>query len=785
MGRVTAIQTNFTNGEIDPLLRARTDIEQFYNGLETATNVIIEPQGGLARRPGLKLIHHIPSAASPQNGTKLIPFTFSTTQSYMLLFTNDRVYIYKDGVLQTNINSSGNDYLASTGITSAMLPNLYHTQNADTLILTHEDLAPKKLVRGASHTTWTISSITFDHIPKYPFTFSTSSPSVTLTPSAVDGNITLTAGGSAFASGNVGDYVEADNGFGRARIIEYTSATVVKAVTEVPFFDTNAVASGDWVLEVDYEPTWSGTKGYPRTCTFHEGRLWFGGSKNRPTTLWGSRVSDFYNFNMGEGLDDDGVEITLDTDAANNIVGVHSGRDLQVFTTGGEFFVPQSDLDPITPNNVVVKISTRRGTKQGIKPVAAETGTYFIQRSGQSLREFLFSDVELSYVSSNVSLLSSHLLKSPTDMALRVSTDTDDGDLLCIVNSTDGSLATYSLLKQQGVVAGSRQTTNGLFKNVAVDVDTIYTVVKRAIDDLQATCTITVTDAANIAVGSTITITDHAGTSTTMTATNDDPAEALEFSVGGTRTNADVADNIAVGTGGVLGINALAGYSAPNPAANVITVTRAVVGGDNLTVSSSDSTRLTVTQFVNGATDKYFVEQFNEDYTTDSAVQKSSAAGDLPTNKTMTGFTHLNLDSVDVINDDDYEGTATVSSNEITLKSIPTTYVEAGFSYAPTVKTMPVELKLPTGPIIDKKKRIVDIAAMIYLSQNLTIQGKTIDFRTFGTSTIGGSVTTTTGTKRIRGLLGYSNDAQITVSQNAPLFFTLLGLEYKVTTGVG
>ena len=784
MGRVTAIQTNFTNGEIDPLLRARTDIEQFYNGLETATNVIIEPQGGLARRPGLKLIHHIPSAASPQNGTKLIPFTFSTTQSYMLLFTNDRVYIYKDGVLQTNINSSGNDYLASTGITSAMLPHLYHTQNADTLILTHEDLAPKKLVRGASHTTWTISSITFDHIPKYPFTFSTSSPSVTLTPSAVDGNITLTASGSAFAADNVGDYVEADNGFGRARIIEYTSATVVKAVTEIPFFDTNAIASGDWVLEVDYEDTWSSSKGYPRTCTFHEGRLWFGGSKNRPTTLWGSRVSDFYNFNMGEGLDDDGVEITLDTDAANNIVGVHSGRDLQVFTTGGEFFVPQSDLDPITPSNIVVKISTRRGTKQGIKPVAAETGTYFIQRSGQSLREFLFSDVELSYVSSNVSLLSSHLLKSPTDMALRVSTDTDDGDLLCIVNSTDGSLATYSLLKQQGVVAGSRQTTNGLFKNVAVDVDTIYTVVKRAIDDLQATCTITVSDYANIAVGTELTLDLQDGTTITLefeTSSGDAPSSSSGNThyVRANESNDTTADNI------YTALNAVSGFTVPNPSAAVVTVTRAVVGGDNLTVTSSDSTRLTVTQFVNGATDKYFVEQFNEDYTTDSAVQKSSAAGDLPTNKTMTGFTHLNLDSVDVINDDDYEGTATVSSNEITLKSIPTTYVEAGFSYAPTVKTMPVELKLPTGPIIDKKKRIVDIAAMIYLSQNLTIQGKTIDFRTFGTSTIGGSVTTTTGTKRIRGLLGYSNDAQITVSQNAPLFFTLLGLEYKVTTGVG
>ena len=115
-----------------------------------------------------------------------------------------------------------------------------------------------------------------------------------------------------------------------------------------------------------------------------------------------------------------------------------------------------------------------------------------------------------------------------------------------------------------------------------------------------ATCTITVSDAANIAVGSTITITDNAGVSTTMTATNSDPASALEFSVGGSRTNDDVADNIAVGSGGVLGINNLAGYSAPNPAGGtpVITVTRAVAGDSNLTVTSSDPTRLAVTNFV-------------------------------------------------------------------------------------------------------------------------------------------------------------------------------------------
>ena len=120
-------------------------------------------------------------------------------------------------------------------------------------------------------------------------------------------------------------------------------------------------------------------------------------------------------------------------------------------------------------------------------------------------------------------------------------------------------------------------------------------------DAANATCTITVTDALNIAVGTTLTFTDNNGVSTTMTGTATNPTtNPNEFSVG--VDAASTADNIAVGAGGVLGINNLAGYSAPNPASNVITVTRAVAGASNLTVTSSDPVRLAVTNFVTPAT---------------------------------------------------------------------------------------------------------------------------------------------------------------------------------------
>ena len=481
MSRAVTLQTNFTTGEIDPLLTSRIDINQYYNGLDKARNVLIQPQGGVVRRPGLEYIGTIPSAANPQNGSRLVPFEFSTSQSYMLLFVNNRMYIYKNKVLVTNINATGNDYLTTT-ISSSYINFMDYAQSADTLIVVHEDMQPKQITRGVSDSTWTISDISFEYIPQYAFTISTTSGPHNITPSEVDGNITITASGTTFISTDVGQYVEANDGIGRARIVTFVSATEVDAIVEIPFFNADAIAAGSWFIERGYEDTWSASKGWPRTVTFHQGRLYFGGSKSRPNTIFASRVARFFDFNPGETLDDDAIVATLATDSVNAITGLFAGRDLQIFTKGGEFFISQASLDPITPNNIVVSTATRRGAKEGIKPVGAESGTLFIQRAGKALREFLFSDVELSYISNNISLLSSHLLKSPSDMALRKSTSTDDGDLLMIVNGEDGSLATYSILRGQNVIAPSLSTVDGTFEKVAVDVDTIYFVVKRTVN---------------------------------------------------------------------------------------------------------------------------------------------------------------------------------------------------------------------------------------------------------------------------------------------------------------
>ena len=226
---------------------------------------------------------------------------------------------------------------------------------------------------------------------------------------------------------------------------------------------------------------WSVSRGWPKSVTFHEGRLYFGGSKSRPATVWGSVVGRFFDFDKGQSLDDEAVESTVDTNQFNAIVHCLSGRDLQFFTTGSEFYVPQATLEPITPTNFFVKIATRNGCKPAIKPVGVDSGTIFVQRQGKSLNEFVYTDVEAAYITNRISLLSSHLLKTPVDMAIRRATSTDESDQLYIVNGDDGSMVCYSMLRSQQVIAPSEFITDGEFLAVGVDVDTIYVVVKREI----------------------------------------------------------------------------------------------------------------------------------------------------------------------------------------------------------------------------------------------------------------------------------------------------------------
>lgn len=805
---VIAIQTNFTVGEVDPLIRARIDTTQYYSALQQARNVVIQPQGGASRRPGLKYVAEI-TGGSPASGVRMMSVETSVDETYVLVIVNNRIYIYKDQVLQTNINGSGNDYLTTT-IASAQLSELYWTMSFDTILFFHEDMATKKLSKGATSTTWTISDITWDYVPKYRFTLTSSNPATTLTPSAVDGVINLTAGVATWSAADVDQYVNATNGIGRARITKYTSTTVVQAYVEVPFGSTAAIASGDWELEAGYADAWSAGKGYPRTGAFHEGRLWIGGSRDLPTTVWGSKVGSYWDFNPGQAFDDDPIEFTIDNDNYNALVGTVSGRNLQFFTTAGEFYIPQSLGDPITPGNVAIKVGTQRGSRPGTRQVSSDGGTLFLQRQGKALREFLFSDTENSYISNNISMLSSHLLNEPGEIVYRKATSTREGDLLVIRNTGDTNLAVFTLLRTQNVIAPAAWSTDGTFKALAVDLDEIYAVVLRVVNGSDRYFIEVFDDnyVTDCAVKATVpnygtTLVNGAGQTGTSLAVDGftlQPQDGDTFSL--THSAANWGTPLVNGGGQTGETLTTDGWTVQPRQGDYFTLAGNTYRVDAATTLSGSASTLTITpDLVSIPSDNAALTMTKREYTISSATVLSGTGSTLTITpalvaapadnaavtmtgvKRMSGLSHLTGETVSVRADDATRDDEVVASGQITISDNAAEYIEAGLGYTVTMQTMPVETRLQSGNIQGFKKRIVDVTAIVNNTQALTINDKRVSFRRFGSSNLNDPPDTVTGIKKIRGLLGYSYDASITVTQDEALPMTLLALAYRVSVG--
>ncbi len=406
------------------------------------------------------------------SNVRLINFEFNTDQSYMLAITDKNIAVYLNGVLQVDI------YAAE--LTSARLADINWAQSADTLIIFHEDFNPQLVQRQGADDYWTIANLTFDNTPYHAFTEIVQTGAAAgfgdLTPSATSGTVTLTIASGTFTAGSVNQYIEGNGGLGR--IVSYTSATVVTAYMEIPFYNTNAIAAASFNYLTGYEATWSSTRGWPICGTFHSGRLWIGGSKQRPTTAWGSRVGIFYDFALGSSLDDDGIEITLDTDQLNRITNIYSGRNLMLFTTGAEFIIPSVASEPITPNNISTLRQSRIGAQRGLRVQEIEGGVFYIQNGGQSVQEFIFNDTQQAYGNNIVSLLSGHLIVDPVDFALRRATSIDDGALLSLVQE-DGSATIATIQRSQQIASFTNQTTDGDFIATGADYNDLYFAVTR------------------------------------------------------------------------------------------------------------------------------------------------------------------------------------------------------------------------------------------------------------------------------------------------------------------
>ena len=474
MPRTTLALTSFVSGELGAKLDGRTDFAKYNTGAKTLENFLIHPQGSATRRVGTQFIAEVKDSTKK---TRLIPFEFSTVQTYVLEFGNQYMRVYKD---KGQVQSGGSAFELATPYLEAELFEIKFAQSADVLFICHPNHAARKLAR-TGHTSWTLTEIDFTDGPY----LSPNATSTTLTPSGTTGSVNITASASTFAATDVGRLVSFNSG--RAKITGFTSATVVAATTQVDFANTNAIT--DWKLGA-----FSGTTGHPSCVSFFEQRLVFAGTLSEPQTLYFSKSGDYENMTTGTNADD-AMVYTIASNQVNRIRYLKSVRTLLVGTSGGEFTVSADGTDAaITPTNIVIKKQSSYGTAN-VDAQPAGNSILFLQKAKRKIRELSYNFDTDGYVAPDLTILNDIVTKSGiNEMAYQ---QEPDSILWCVRD--DGILAGLTYQRSEAVIAwhrhklggtfgtGSTATGYGVVESVAsisgqLTEDDFYVIVKRTIN---------------------------------------------------------------------------------------------------------------------------------------------------------------------------------------------------------------------------------------------------------------------------------------------------------------
>jgi len=448
MPRTTLALTSFVSGEFSPKMDGRTDFEKYSSGAKTLQNFLVQPQGAATRRVGTQFIAEVKSSAAK---TRLIPFEFSTTQTYILEFGNTYIRFFKD---KGQILSGGSAYEISSPYLTAELFEIKFAQSADVMYITHPNHEVMKLSR-TGHTSWSLTEVAFTDGPY----LATNTTSTTLTPSSAStGSRNITASATTGINGGVG-WLASDVGRilkfngGKAKITARTNSTVAVATVTTAFSNTNATAAFNL-------GAFSDTTGHPSCVSFFEQRLVFAGTIDEPQTLFFSKAGDYENMTTGTNADD-AMVYTIASNQVNAIRYMKAVRTLVVGTTGGEFTVSADGTDAsITPTNVTIKRQSSFGSAN-VDAIPAGNAILFLQKAKRKIRELQYNFDSDGYQAPDLTILNETVTNTGIN---EMSYQQEPGSNIWCVRD-DGVLACLTYQRAENVTAWSRHIFGGVFGN--------------------------------------------------------------------------------------------------------------------------------------------------------------------------------------------------------------------------------------------------------------------------------------------------------------------------------
>ena len=743
MARVAAQLSNFTAGELSPRLDGRNDLAKYSAGCATVENMVIYPHGAAARRPGTTYVAEVRDSSK---STRLIPFEFSTTQTYILEFSDQKIRFYRDN---GQILSSGSPYEITSPYLEAELFDIKFAQSADIMYITHPSHKTRKLSR-TGHTSWSLAEVDFTNGPFLDSNITTT----TLTPSAAGtGSRTITASavtgindGSGFLTTDVGRQIHFNSGFGT--ITGRTNTTEVTVNVTTAFANTNAITN--WFLGA-----FSDTTGHPACVTFFEQRLVFAATLNNPQTVYLSKSGDYENMDANIGgtvSDDDAIIYTIASNQVNAIRFLASTRTLIIGTAGGEFAVTGGgDNNAITPTNIMIKKQSNHGAAN-VDGISVGNATLFLQRAKRKIRELAYNfDVD-GYTAPDLTILAEHITEGGiVEMAYQ---EEPLAIIWCVRG--DGELVALTYQREQEVVAWHRHVFGGEFgtgKAVCESVAVIptedseyelYMIIKRTINGatkryVEYLNTFDFTETDNTTFNFLDSQLSYSGATST-----------LNGNISATATTVIVASGTDFTSSGTIKIGGEIITYTGKSTNNLTGCTR----GQNITTAIAHTSGATVKQVVNS----------------------------------VAGLNHLEGQVVSILADGATHPTKTVSSNSITLDRFANK-IKVGLGYTSLLKTMRIDAGSQNGTSQAKTKRIYEVTARLYESVGVEVgpdlnNMERVPFRT-SANPMDQGIPPFTGDKEVEFRGDYDTDGFMIVRQTQPLPLTILSLYPRLVTNDG
>jgi len=814
---VSWIQPSFAGGEIGPSLYGRVDMAKYQVGLRRCRNFIVRQYGGVENRPGTRFIA---TAKYPDRKCRLIPFQFSTVQTYALEFGAGYMRVFKDGA-QVLVSGSDTVYELATPYAEDALFGLKFTQSADVLTIVHPSYPPMELRRYA-HDNWEIVKV---ETKNGPFEDINVDEKIKVYASGSTGTITLTANSAIFGSEQVGtlfyleqpavdsvpvwevdkdtsvnDVRRADSnyyrantsgksgslrpshtegmswdgwggdtgiqweylhsGFGIAKITAVASNGRSATATVVSFIPSQVVGSGNasykWARYA-----WNSKNGYPGTVVYYQQRLFFAASSAYPQTVWASRSGDYKDFGKSNPIqDDDRIIYTYAGRQVNEIRHLIDVGSLVALTSGGEYVITGDQNKVLTPSTFSFSSQGSNGSSN-VPPIAVANIALFVQEKGSVVRDLAYSfDVD-GYQGNDLTILSNHLFQRHSIVDWSFTTVPYSAAWCC---RDDGQLLVLTYLRDQQVFAWAPQPSDGQFESTCAisegTEDAVYFVVRRTIN------------------GQTVRYIERLA-SRMFTSTED--AFFVDSGLSYDGRNTDAAKTAKL-TGGCGEWDYRTEYT--------LTITgaapfRATDVGSQIQMPYADEEgqqkelRCTITQFLHDNSVKVSASR-----NVPPALRNTATSNWQLARSTFAGLDHLEGQTVNILCDANVEPQKVVTGGSVTLEN-PGAVVHIGLPITAELETLDINVN-GQETLIDKKKLITSANLIVNASRGVwasTPGGEFYEYPQREFEFYDDPVDDATGVIELKLSANWSRNGRVQVRQQDPLPLTVLAIIPRITVG--